>query len=48
MTNNDRLRELGAVPEPRRGGLERIFGAEAEGITEVLLIRHAHIPTSNA
>jgi probable phosphoglycerate mutase len=33
VTDSDRLRELGAVPEPRRGGL---------------LIRHAHIPTSNA
>jgi broad specificity phosphatase PhoE len=43
-----RLHDLGSVPEPRRGGMERVIGIDAHDTTEVLLIRHGHIPASNA
>jgi probable phosphoglycerate mutase len=40
---DQRLRELGNQPEPRgAGAIGRIFGED--GVTEILLIRHGHIP----
>jgi hypothetical protein len=48
--NPERLVELANVPDPRLTGANAgiFFETNAPGVTEVLLIRHGHIPVSGS
>ena len=48
--NPERLAELANVPDPRLTGPNAgiFFETSAPGVTEVLFIRHGHIPVSGS
>ena len=46
MVTPERLRELAAAPDPRAGLTNLLFVSPGEGVTDLLLIRHAQIDST--